>query len=257
MIINLVVAKDNDEIFNTHFVPSVKRFNVQCFQIGDKPDENGNIIKKSITEKYHIMTKMLLDNNVLNDDSVIVFVHEDVNIFDNHFIDKINMIFSEKPDVGVLGVIGTKKISKEGWWLDENNIPVGHIIQGIDGKNITEGEHKCFGTVGYIDDCVSVEGCVFAVRGSLLKSDINFDIENFKIDRDLYAMDISLQALLKGYKVAVADILVYHRSNRVNQISDTWKNSKIIFNNKYKNLNFPIESKNIITKRNEIMEVEI
>jgi len=57
MNINFVVARKNDNVFSTYFVPSAKRFGVPCFQIGDKPDQNGNIITKSINDKYHIMTK--------------------------------------------------------------------------------------------------------------------------------------------------------------------------------------------------------
>lgn len=257
MNVNFVVARENDNTFNSYFVPSARHYAVPCFQIGDKPDEHGNIIKKSINEKYHIMSKMLIDNKVITDDSIIVFIHEDINILDNHFVEKINMVFSEKPDVGVLGVAGVKQISKEGWWFNEENKPVGHMVEGVDGKNIADGNHVVYGTVGYIDNCACVEGCVLAVRGSLIKSGLNFDIDTYRNDRDIYAMDLCVQTLLKGYKVAVADMLVFHKSNRVRNISESWKISKALFNNKYKNLEFPIKPENILTKRDEIMEVEL
>jgi len=257
MNINFVVARENDNTFNSYFVPSARRFAIPCFQIGDKADNNGNIVKKSINEKYHTICKMLIDNNVVNDDSVIVFIHEDINILDNHFIEKVDTVFSEKPDVGILGVAGVKQISKEGWWFNEENKPVGHMVEGVDGKNIADGKHNIYGTVGYIDDCAAVEGCVLAVRGSLIKSGLIFDIDTYKNDRDIYAMDICVQSLLKGYKVAVADILVYHKSNRTKNISESWNISKQIFNDKYKDIQFPIKPENIIKKRDEIMEVEI
>jgi len=255
--IKIVVARENDNTFNTFFVPSAKRFSIPTFQIGDKPDPNGNIIKKPIIEKYDMMVRMMNENDQINDNSIIVFIHEDVNVLDNHFIDKINTVFSEKPEIGVLGVKGVKQISKEGWWFDEKNKPVGHIIEGIDGKNITEGKHTVYGTVGYIDDVTAVEGCLLAVRSSIFKSDVAFDTKTYKYDRDMYAMDLCVQALLKGYKVCVADILIYHHSNRVRSMSDDWKNSKTLFNEKYKDLEFPIKPSNICIKSDEIMEVEI
>jgi len=70
-------------------------------------------------------------------------------------------------------------------------------------------------------------------------------------------MDMCVQTLQMGYKVAVADMLVYHRSSRTRNVTDSWTASKKLFNEKYKDLEFPIKSENIITKRDEVMEVEI
>tara|TARA_Y100000310_G_C20704121_1_gene833216 strand:+ start:9300 stop:10073 length:774 start_codon:yes stop_codon:yes gene_type:complete len=257
MIIHLVVAKDNEQTFNSHLVPSAKRFNVNCFQVGDKPDANGNIVKKSIGEKYNIMIGMLNQQNIINDDTIVVFVHEDINILDNLFIEKLNTLFTEKPEIGMMGVVGVEQIQEGGWWLDEENKPVGHMVKGVDGENITKGEHATFGGVGYYDNIAAVDGSLIAIRASLLK-DITFDTDTLKSDRNMYAMDIGMQILQKGYRLCVADILVYHASRRLDHITDDWKVSKKLFDEKYKEqLPVTIESILKLSEREEILEVEI
>ena len=257
MKIIFVVGRNSDKTFGTFFAPSAQRFGVECFQIGDSPDKDGNVVNKSINEKYNGMTHILLQNNKIDDETIVVYSHEDINITDNLFDWKLIKTFERHPDVGIVGVAGVKQISKDGWWFDEKNERIGQIFEGVDGENITKGQHVIFGPVGYYDNIAAVKGCVFAVRGSLLKDGLNFDIESFKNDRNMYAMDLCVQTLLKGYKVAVADVLIYHASHRPNTISDDWITSKEIFNEKYKDLEFPIRHDNIKVKNDEVLRVEI
>ena len=43
MKVVFVVGRNSDKNFGTFFAPSAQRFGVECFQIGDTPDKDGNL----------------------------------------------------------------------------------------------------------------------------------------------------------------------------------------------------------------------
>lgn len=258
MEIIFIVARENEEIYNNLVAQSLNKLKHQCLQIGDKPNSEGKIIKKSITEKYNISLSVLKDQKLATDDKIFIYCHEDVNILDNLFIEKVNMVFEEKPEIGILGVVGVENITEHGWLYDKDNKPKGHLILKTDKGKFGQGNHKTIGNVGYYDNVIAIDNCIFAIRGTLIKDDIiQFDIENFSKDRNMYAMDICMQCLKGGYKVAVADILVFHNSLRNMTVSDEWIESKKIFNNKYKDLKFPININSFKIDKSEVMSIEI
>lgn len=259
MEIIFIVAKENNETYNQFIAPSLNKLKHQCMHIGDKSDATTGVInKKSITEKYNIVCNILKEQNLATDDKLFVFCHEDINILDNLFIEKVKMIFEEKLDIGILGIAGVETITEYGWLYDKDNNPKGHLILGnIQGK-IGQGDHKLIGAVGYYDNIVAIDGCMFVVRGSLIKNNnIQFDLENFKNDRNMYAMDICMQSLISGFKIAVADILIFHNSTRTMTASNEWIESKKIFNEKYKELEVPITINSFNIDKSEVMTVNI
>jgi len=73
----------------------------------------------------------------------------------------------------------------------------------------------------------------------------------------MYAVDLCMQCLIKGYKVAVADILVCHISKRTSSSNPELIESKKKFDEKYKDMTFPIKPSDIKVSSDEVLEVEL
>jgi len=250
MDFKFVVDRKDDNKFNMYLMNSLKRIGVQAVQVADDPEK-----APSVMSKYSLGTDALVKQNLVTDDDIVVFSKEDINIVDNEFKAKVEYLFETKDDIGIVGVIGTEKISKDGWWLDKENVPVGHIIKGLSSGN-GQGEPYEVGPIGYYDDIVAVDSNFFLVRASLLK-EISFDKETLSMDNDLCAMDLCIQALQNGYRIAVADILIYQESTNHLSTSKGYEESQKIFNEKYKDLEFPITINSFTFDRPETVEVEI
>jgi len=249
MDIKFIVDRNNDEKFNMYLVPGLKRIGVQVVQVAD--DET----VKTLTHKYHVGRKVLIDNDMIKEDDIVVFSKEDISIVDNEFKQKVQYLFEQKTDVGVVGVLGAEQINEEGFWSDAENNPIGHIIKGLSsGKG--QGEPHAIGPVGYYDDAVMVDSNFFMIRASLL-NEIDFDTDTLKGDNHLCAMDLCMQVLKRGYKISVADILIYQESFGHFSTSDSYKESKKLFDAKYKDIGFPITINSFEFDRPEIVEVEI
>lgn len=256
-ILCVVARTSSDDKFNALLAPSINKFKLKCVQIGDKPNEDGVVFSKSVVEKYHIGCEILKQQNIITDETIFVFVHEDVNLVDNLFIEKINYVFDERKDIGVVGVVGVEKISETGWWLSPENNPVGHqVISTVDGV-AGSGEYVKYGPVGFYDKVVAVDNSIFAVRGSVLKDGIDFDVDTLKSDVNMYAMDFCVNALQRGFKIAVADILTFHHSRRNTNINPQWEASKLEFNKKYTHIGFPIDVDKFKFDESEVVDVEI
>jgi len=161
-------------------------------------------------------------NNKLNDDDIVCFCHEDVLILDPNFSQKLEMIFKLKPEVGLVGVTGSSKLPEHGRWFDENfEDLVGQWATNMDNKTIIMGRNR----IGYFDDVLVCHKFFIAVRASLLKEGLRFD-QCFTFD--LYNLDFCLQVLERGFKVAVADILLLHKSQREEESNLDLFNSKYI-----------------------------
>jgi GT2 family glycosyltransferase len=251
-----VVAREDNNTFNTFIAPSIQKHKLKIYQVGDKQAPDGSVHKNSTCEKYFMCMHGLKEKNMIPDDTLFVFVHEDVSIIDNDFVPKVLMTFAEKPDVGVLGVAGVRSILGDPKGLyDPNNAPVGHLIQGVGGKSGTagKGNYIKYGDVGYFDNIMAVENSLFVVRGSVFNAGVNFDMQTFPKDMDMYGIDICFQAREKGFKVAVADILIYHHSSRSNGMSDSWKKGKELLNRKQ----YSFGGTSTDNNSNEVVEVEI
>ena len=192
----------------------------------------------SIFEKYNKGIESWIEDieSPLKDDDIICFMHEDIKIHDKDFYEKVNYIFSNRKDVGVLGVIGTKKFPQEsGWWLTDPKNHTGHIYQGR--PDLSEPFHMVK-KKEYSEEVVSIDGCIFFVRGFLAK-ELRFDDTTFG-GYHFYDCDYCFSALEKGFKVAVADILVEHLSH--GPLSEEWFHNRNIFIEKWKSrgISFPV-----------------
>lgn len=230
-MIALIVARHNDQIFNDNLKKSIDKLSdkIKVFEVPNI--ENDNMFKK-----YNRGIKHFRENQNFQDDDILVFVHEDAQLIDEYFTEKLEYIFQVRKDVGVVGFIGTQKFEdKGGWWLVNENDKdklKGRIIQGYgNGK-----QSELFKEVGYYEDIVSVDGFCFATTMKVAE-ELGFD-ENTYDGWHFYDVDFCFSALQKGYKIAVVDILTFHESE--GPLTQDWFDSRIKFLNKWgKKIQFP------------------
>lgn len=227
-MIKFVIARHNEDDYKNYLEPSISMMNVITYDVSDKENES-----LSLTQKYNSGIEVALKDGI-DDEDIIVFSHEDVKILDQFFCEKLNMVFLNKPDVGLVGVIGTKEFLQNGmWWANTPDKLNGHIVQENNNKEF----HLVKGKIGYFDDIVAIDGLIFAIRGKLINEGLLFD-ENFKFHH--YDIDMCFQVLKRNYKIAIADILVKHKSAGLGSLTDEYKESKTNLINKWSEHGFPI-----------------
>lgn len=260
----------DETLFNQAMIHGVNGlgFLVRVFSCGDEPN-NPEI--NTIHHKHHRGMEVL-KNSELKDDDIVIFSHNDVNFIDSCFRDKVETIFS-KTDVALLGVIGTSELKESGcWWDNPTNILRGHIIQGARDKAVGDGFHLVKGQIGFFDDVVAVDGLCMITLGKYFKLG-GIEIDNTTYSGNhFYDLDMCMNYLSKGYKIGIADILVYHKSEGESNDNEKWTTEKDKFISKWKSkgIEFPVtaesmklwrEKNNIITpdvnKKPQIIEIEI
>lgn len=220
-MIKFIVPRHNDTLYSMFAEPSMKKIPSQVFQVFDKP----NLPLENIFKKYNAGIQSIIDNG-LQDDDTIIFLHEDCGLVDAIFQEKVDLIFSEKPDVAIVGIAGATELTeKGGWWLNESSKLRGHLLQGKDGAKLGEGYHLQKGAIGFFDDVVCVDGCIIITKGKFIREGLRFDDKTFD-SMDMYDIDLCLTAQSMGYKIAVADIMVYHQSSGNGVFNDAWKTAK-------------------------------
>jgi len=251
-----IIPRINDTKFQMFAEPSMKKIGVQALQVFDKDKEK----PENIFKKYNAGIEAAMKTE-LKDDDIIVFIHEDLGIVDNLFKEKVELIFSEKPEVAIIGIAGAIEITdRGGWWMTTPDKMRGHLLQGKEGSGHGEGFHLQKGAIGYFDDLVCVDGCIMITKGKFIKEGLAFDDKTFD-SSDFYDLDFCFRAQEMGYKIVVADILVYHQSSGMGVFNDAWKESKDRFIKKWsdKGLVMPFTRDQFKMKeiQSEIVEIDI
>lgn len=174
----------------------------------------------SIFEKYNKGIDVLVSKFSLKDDDIVVYIHSDVQIKDEHFEEKIRIVFQRRPDIGLIGVYGSTHFGDGcSWWCHNRaSNGRGNILQRYpNGQIYTMTDSK-----GFFDDIVVLDGCIMIAKGSVAKMKL-FDTETFKGMYHQYDSSYCLSILEQtSYKIAVVDILVFHDSPGVLSNTDIW-----------------------------------
>jgi hypothetical protein len=230
-----IVPMMNNEKYKAFAEPSMRKIGTHALQVYDK-DQNK---PENIFKKYNAGIEALIQTN-LYDDDIIVFMHEDVGIMDNLFKEKVELFFNETNDVAILGIAGATEITERGgWWMTTPDKMRGHLFQGKEGGTMGEGFHLQKGAIGFFDDVVCVDGCIMITKGKFIKEGLAFDDKTYN-SSDFYDIDACMTALHMGYKIAVADILIYHQSSGMGVFNEPWKESKERFIKKWTNLGYKL-----------------
>jgi len=219
MNIIFVTPRYEDDGFDTFLGPSLQMMPAKCINIADKPDTDE---VKKISFKYNIGVELAKKQNLIDKDSIIVFCKSNVHIMDTLFKDKLSIIFKEMPNVGVVGVVGTKQLHKGASLYSIENQPVNGIIYARDVKN-DKGEHIQYSKNGFYNEIVAIDDSIIAIRACLFIEDgIKFESNT----DEGYGIEIAIKSILNGYDTVVADILVVshqehnHNYKTINKIVD-------------------------------------
>ena len=251
-MVYFIISQNNDEIFKNYLVPGLQQWEIKsCVCTDSVPG-----VTESIFQKYNAGIERLITNvdcDRLKDEDVVAFCHEDVKLLDPYLIQKVEMLFAERGDIGLCGVAGTTEIGESGaWWHAKPEKLRGHLIQ----ENGAAATHLVKGPVGFFDDLVAVDGLCFFIRGSLLINGLRFD-QNTYDGFDFYDIDTCLTVLEKGFKIGCADILLQHRSIGDVSKKGGWYTAKERFIKKWKDkkLAFPITQKTFIDDNIKAVDV--
>lgn len=243
MNVIFVTARYDGDGFDNFLAPSLSHIKAKCVNVSDK---EGSSNRKTISQKYNAGIQIVKDQNMLND-SMIVFCKSSVNILDPIAIDKMRYIFTEKPNVGVIGVAGVRQINGNKEFYDMSNKPVNGLVYG-DTSGDGKGNHIQFSKNGFYDDVIGVDDSMFVIRGDILTGE-SIKFEN--VSDSGYGLDISLSILESGYDAVVADILVLSRDQTnygfelVNNIVSKYRNS------------YPLNSGMFTNNRTSVVDIEI
>ena len=230
--------------FDRYLGPSLERIPTKCINVADKPD---TVSIKSSSHKFNSGVEIAKDRDLLHEDTIVVFAKSNVHILDHLFADKVSMIFEEKPEVGVLGVLGVKQLNSGRDLYEVDNQPLNGIIYAVDVEN-EKGQHIQYSKNGFFDDIVAVDDSVIAIRGSLfLNHGIRLESD---VDRG-YGIEIAVKSLMSGYKVVAADILVVSDDNTNLSHDDIDKVVRSL------NLTYPVSANNLFDKSNSVMDIDI
>lgn len=126
-----------------------------------------------------------------------VYLHQDTFIMDRYFLLEMLDIFSSNPSIGMMGIVGTPQMPKDGcMWNAER---IGDVY---DEYNCDIGKMDSYSKPGTYD-IISVE----AIDGFLMAT--QFDIpwrEDLFTEFDFYDASQSMEFIRKGYKVVVPNM---------------------------------------------------
>lgn len=231
MNIKFVVARYENDNFEGFLSETIKNYEHEMIW-----NDEGN----SIFEKYNLGVSRLVQKG-LNGDDVVCFCHADIKFVDPDWEEKVKYAFQNIQGLGVAGVIGATELHETGgWWLSDQSLHRGHVMQWVEDKE--ENKYHMIRKEGNFTDCCVVDGLCMFVMGHIAQN-LKWDYQTFSESYDMYDLDYCLSVMGHGYKVAVLDILLEHRSAGVGVMKDSWKINKEKFINKWKSsgVNFPIK----------------
>jgi len=148
---------------------------------------------------------------------ILCFMHEDIVFHSDKWGAKVEGIYKRENKLGVIGVIGGQFFPKTPTSYWEGGTGIGQIIQGT----IEHGQYRTFlngrkidsKAAGALVDVVAVDGLWMCAPKRLFDEGvIRWDSDNFD-SFHCYDMDICLQTIQAGYRVAViGGIMIEHQS---------------------------------------------
>tara|TARA_R110002110_G_scaffold16300_4_gene70925 strand:- start:430 stop:2076 length:1647 start_codon:yes stop_codon:yes gene_type:complete len=176
--------------------------------------------EKSLTEIYqHNLEKA--------DSDIVLFCHDDIKFDTDNWGRKLLNHFKRDKEVGVVGVAGTRYMSKTGRWWDDFSKMHGAVNHEHEGKSWLSRYSESTGNK--LQEVLLVDGLFFAVHKKRIKENFNLDIKGFHF----YEVDFCFRNHINGVKIGVSsDIRLTHKS--VGMTNDEWETGRKVFAEKYK-----------------------
>lgn len=122
-----------------------------------------------------------------------VFLHQDVFVLNQNFVEDVLNIFQSNSEIGLIGMVGTRQLPESGVMWDEKRI----------GKIFMTGDPTDYDSYHYdirkdgVSEVMAVDGLLIAIAG-----DCNLRIDLFD-GWDFYDVSMSLEMKRNGKKVVV------------------------------------------------------
>jgi len=167
----------------------------------------------------------------LND--IVVFMHDDLILETSNMTPKINKLFEDNTDYGIIGVAGTDNLISGMWWEDRNSMYgiVGHEHEGkrhVNRYSKNEYNEK-------LKEVVVIDGLFMMIHKKRIKHGFNESFEGFHF----YDLPICVENYLEGIKIGVTTkIRITHKS--IGMVNKQWEKNKLFFEALYEK-NFPLK----------------
>jgi len=171
--------------------------------------------------------KFIKGSESLNDEDIIVFVHDDVEILSSPESFCRLLDVTRRPKVGFVGVAGATNFTSNGaWWTARQTGEArGFVFQGKDDETM---DPNYFGRPGQV---TVLDGCFFAATYKVVK-DVGLDQPDYLSSGwDYYDIHMTFLAHYKGYNNYTIPILIRHESS--GQMRKGWYNAKDEFMRKW------------------------
>lgn len=181
---------------------------------------------------------LMLEQAAKRDDiEFLILIHQDAQITDPDFIQKIRDEFKD-PDVGLVGCAGAVGVRSIAWWEGAVTwASFTHKYDELGGGEIPALTWLATNTPSYakLGEVDMIDGFVIAFSP--------WAIQNLRFDEITggalhgYDFDISHQARAAGKKVVTADLkVIHHHSIELISDLDNWVNAHIAFSKKWEHM---------------------
>lgn len=152
----------------------------------------GMEVESRVITEARSMTEAYQAGMESSDAKYKVYLHQDVLLWDEHFLELMVREFREHPDYGMAGVVGGKNIAPDGvWW---HGAMIGSVVDDNDGT-MKKYIHEC-------DDKNSMEAA--ALDGLLLMTQYDIPWRTDLFDKwHFYDLSQCMEFRKRGYKTVV------------------------------------------------------
>ena len=156
---------------------------------------------------------------------IVAFIHDDL-IFDTPNISaKIEKLFNNNPEYGIIGLAGTTEMTTGIWW-EKKEMMVGQVRHEYNGRIHRNNYSGTFGEA--LKEVVVVDGLFFAVHKKRIVERFDDQFTGFHF----YEISFCVLNFKKGVKIGVTTkILVTHKS--IGETNKKWEKNRLFFLAKY------------------------
>jgi hypothetical protein len=156
---------------------------------------------------------------------IVVFMHDDIDIETTNVTKKLNNLFDDFPEHGIIGLAGTNNMVSGMWWQIRESMQ-GQVKHEHQGKVHRNNYSESFGDG--LKDVIVVDGLFFAVHKKRILEGFDEEFPGFHF----YDIPFCFANFLKGVKIGVTTkIMVIHKS--IGMVNKQWEKSKWFFEAKY------------------------
>jgi len=204
---------------------------IYCTKVS-KPYHKEHIIKSSglhknievieIINNGESLTKCYNEGIKQSKYDTIVICHDDIMIETKQWGKKLLKIYNKNPEYSIIGVAGTKELSKSGRWWDNKVKMYGKVKHTHNNKSWLSAYSDDLGD--NIEEVVLVDGLWFSFKKDKIKTTFNEKVKGFHF----YDVTFCVENKVSGCKIGViTKIRINHMS--IGETNDEWEQNRLLF----------------------------